>query len=315
MTLVSHADPEASRPPGRSGCLTLVFRPGAWYRARSGRSLLELGPQPTQTFEVVEQAMLGIDLGAVTQYAHGSVPPALRHGVENLNITVALPERDDVRLGCVGAYLGHRAIEIQRQQVRLHEGELVWQVIELWPAVMKVEDDADVRVAAPEQAINELELVGGFAEPAAVVVEADADAQRCCCLEGRFETFELLLDSGLLLGRITRRLSAAGDPEIAVQPVPGEQVNDALRGVVEAYGHPPATDADPVTLHRHDLILEVVHVLAAPVIDIAGQAQPLEHVGSLFGVASGAVEGHDAPGEEVVDVENRGHGLKRMVMH
>src|SRR5688572_15690469 len=69
------------------------------------------------------------------------------------------------------------AIEIDAQQIRLYAAEHFREARYVGMAMMKIVDDADIRDAIALQSLNDLNLVVGFSEPAAMVVKADLAAQ------------------------------------------------------------------------------------------------------------------------------------------
>ena len=95
-------------------------------------------------------------------------------------------------------------------------------------------------------------------------------------------------------------------PELGLDAVPLEQVEDDPRFVVQLAGRDPeGIKRDAVPLQGLDLGIEARDVLGPPVIGEVLEAQPLEHRRPLLGPALLGIERHDAPGDEVVAGEER----------
>ena len=113
------------------------------------------------------------------------------------------------------------------------------------------------------------------------------------------------VDAFLLLGaRHAVCAEVEQDPEVGLEPVALEQVEDDPRFAIELAGcDPEGVERDPAFLEGIDLGVERGDVLGSPVVGEVLEPQLLEHGRAIFGAALLAVERDDAPGDQVVASE------------
>ena len=153
----------AGSPAHRAGLL--LRRRGAPRlrdRARAGGLAGDFLAQPVEAGEIVAEAALGVLVGVVED-ADGAAPTAVADRGEKRGVEFTLGERDDFLAGLVAA--GDGAVEVEREQVRLHLREECGEAGEVGVAVVQIVDEADVGDALGAQVRDDFELVLGFAEP------------------------------------------------------------------------------------------------------------------------------------------------------
>jgi len=87
-------------------------------------------------------------------------------------------------------------------------------------------------------------------------------------------------------------------------------IEELERRVVRA---PKGEVFEAVLLVFQNLLLELPHMVFAPVIRHAPDPQPLHHRRPIRGRAVLGIEGHDAPGDEVLPREEDLGGVRRQV--
>ena len=170
-----------------------------------------LREQPVEAVEVVLQSALGIFVGVIED-ANRPAPAAVANDGEKFWVEFALSERDNLLIQPFA--IAHRAVEVQRDEIRLHLREQLAKARHVLVTVMLVIDDADVGHAAGAQLLDDGDLILRLAEPAAVIVEGDAaiDSRRGVC-DGA-EAFHLGGNAcSLFIGRLGR-IAAAGHPKL-----------------------------------------------------------------------------------------------------
>ena len=180
-------------------------------------------------------------------------------------------------------------------------------------AVMEVIDDAHVLVPLCLQRRDDGQQVLGLAEPIAMVVEADLAALRSGDLANRLEARDLRGDTGLLVRRILDRDRAAiaHHPQLRMHVVLTEQRQRLLGLVVQGRRKPPTRQRDPALLQGDQLSVPLRDVFGAVIIDELLEAQRSEHRGARLGATLLRVEGHDAPGRQILLGEQRLLGRRR----
>lgn len=113
---------------------------------------------------------------------------------------------------------------------------------------MLVVDDADVFDSVLVKLFDDGDLVFGFAEPSAVVVEADGAIDFSGGASDGAEAGAFILDAAFLFLGIRGGRSAAGDPELSLEIVPFENVEDEFCLVVESGREPPGEELNVLFL-------------------------------------------------------------------
>ena len=188
--------------------------------------------------------------------------------------------------------------------MRQHLLEQFGEAVEVVVAVVLVVDDADVLEL---EVVDDGELVFGFAEPAAVVVERDRAAQllgflrnRANDLCGRFHLVLLFLAAGL----------AHRDPELRLQLVLLHHGEQGLSIGTEVRREPDGREFDTGLLKFDHFAIEGGQVLGSPVVGVLLEAELLEHGDAFLGRTLLGIEGNDAPGDEVAAIEEFRIGLR-----
>ena len=170
---------------------------------------------------------------------------------------------------------------------------------------MLVVDDANV---GQLQLLNDRDLVLGFAEPAAVVVEGDLATNLRRRFGNRANAARLGDDTRPLIGLVLRWSSAAGDPQLRSHLVLLEHGERQLGFVIERRRDPPRRQFDLVPLEAFNLLIERRDVFGAVVVSKLREAQLGEHRRPLLRPALLRVKRHDAPCDEVRSREEIGRG-------
>ena len=216
---------------------------------------------------------------------------------EEFEFLVAGSEGDDLPALAI-ALPGH-AVEVERQEVGLEDFQLRGEVGDVFVGVVEVVDNADVGVTGGAEASDDLDLVGGFAEPTEMVVERDGASKAASLGADRGECGDGAVDLLLEAGGIGLGLGAHGDPELGMDLLPLDAGQDGAGLGVESGREPPGADLDVAGAHGVDLGVEGRDVLRTPVVSEALDAEVGEHRGAFLRTALLRVEGNDAPRDEI----------------
>ena len=109
------------------------------------RSLAKLSVQVFQALEVGAEAGFGVLVGVVED-ADRPAPAAVADLTEQFEVEVALADHEDVLARLVA--VADHAVEVQREQVRLHRLQERGEAVEVVVAVVEVVNDPDVGQAS-----------------------------------------------------------------------------------------------------------------------------------------------------------------------
>ena len=165
-------------------------------------------------------------------------------------------------------------------------------------AVVLIIDNADVRRAMvlPQVCAHRDEILG-LAPPAAVIVETELAAELPRALDHRQQLRGCFLD--LLVARQSSGRAGDGDPNLRMQLV---FLKKPEGGVVRA---PKGKILQSTLLIFEDFLLELRHMLRAPVVGDLSEADFLDHLGAFGRPAFHRIERHDTPGDDVLVLEQR----------
>ncbi len=149
--------------------------------------------------------------------------------------------------------------------MRLHLVEQGGEAIEMLVAVVQVVNDADV---GEIQFADDRELVLRFAEPAAVVVERDAAADLGRGGGDASDPRRFRLHAITLLLFRSGRPATSRDPQLRLDVVPLQHIQDQSRFVAQVGGEPPSGQLDAVPLDRLHLGVERGDVVGTVIVRI-----------------------------------------------
>lgn len=185
-------------------------------------------------------------------------------------------------------------------EVGEHVVEQGGEAIEVFVAVVEVVDDAGVLGG---DLLQDFDLIGGIAEPTAVVVEADSAVGFGGFVgdfpDGGGATADFFgLGEVLELGFVDENPEVGGGV-VTFQGLEGE-VDGTSEGILQVdTAAPEGGEADVVLGEGGEFLIEGRDVFGAVVVGESGEAESLEHFGAFLGAALFGVEGDDAPGHEV----------------
>ncbi len=277
----------------------VAFALGTGFATRDGGFAGAAGCEGCELFEAREflaELHLGVFVG-VADDADGPLPSAGVDDAEEVEFLVAGPEGDDLPARAIA--LPRHAVEVERQEVGLEDLQLGGEVADVVVGVVEVVDDADVGVAGGAKASDDLDLVGGFAEPPEVVVEGDGAPESARLGaeggQGGNGTRDLLLEAR----GVGLRFGAHGDPELGMDLLPFDAFQDGAGLGVQGGREPPGADLDVAGAHGVDLGVEGRDVFGAPVVGETLDAEVGEHGGAFLRAALLRIKGDDAPRDEI----------------
>ena len=233
----------------------------------------------------------------MTDDPDGSPPSACFDDLQQPLFLIARAQRDDLLSELVP--IADHAVEVQRQEVRLEDPELLLEVAQVGVAVMEVVHAPDVRMPGLPELLDDPDLVGRFPEPTEMVVQSD----RAPALPGLGtngpEGFDRRPDLLLQHGQIGLRLGAQGHPELRMDSGAVDAGEDGLGLGIQRRREPPGRDVDVVLPHRGHFGIKGGNMLGAPVIGQPADSQPFQHFSPCLGPTFLGVEWHDAPRHEV----------------
>ena len=252
--------------------------------------------QPFQSFQIVEQTRFCV-LVCVVENPDGPMPSAGHNGFEQLRIEAPLPDGNDFFRA-----LFH-AVQIKGEEIRFHFLQQLRKSGKVFMAVMQIVNDAHV---GKIELLDNRNLILGFAEPTAVVIESNLATDFCSLFRDRTNPVRLGQDARLLFFRSFRGSAAAHDPELGLEIVSFQDIEDLPGLGIEGGGEPPCRQLNLMFLERIHLGIKRGDMLGAIVIGEAVDPQSLQHKGPLLRPALFRIERHNAPrykigaGEELI---------------
>ena len=210
----------------------------------------------------------------------------------------ALPQRHNLGAG------GLHPIQVDRSKMRQHAGEVLRPLLYFVMSVVEIVHHTRARII---HAFDNFQLIFGFPEPPAVIVERNGAAGI-----GR---------QGIQMRHHRRAL---GDPFVVVQVrevvlVKSDPIVDRQSGLIDGIDHgqiaraeparfvfaflnpePDRRQFDPVRPSQGDLLRPRRQVFLAPIPRILGEPQPRQHLNPFPGTALLRVKRHNAPCDEII---------------
>lgn len=174
--------------------------------------------------------------------------------------------------------------------------------------MVEIVDDADVGDAGGGEVLDDLDLVLGFAEPSAVIVETDGALEALGGFGDGTDALGFEFDSSALFGGGAGGLTAASDPELGAGLGSFQDGENKARLVVQFSGKPPGSEVDAPGAAGGDLGLETRNMFRAIIVGELGDAQSLEHPGTILGTTLLGIKRYDTPRHEVGAREEGGVG-------
>ena len=129
-----------------------------------------------QAAQVIAQGFFGIGFGPVVDEADGPLPATVANDPHHAEFLIALAQSHDFLSSLIAIH--DHAVEVNGEQVRHHGFPHVGKAGEVGMAVVEIVDEAHVLDAVALEALDDADLIFGFAEPSAVIIEGHLATER-----------------------------------------------------------------------------------------------------------------------------------------